>query len=173
MTGSPSPSPRAQILLSRTGRLYVRNLTSSAVTIRVLGPDGSPLVDTYWSFSAYERAGDPRGTYLELTGKGPYLVSSDARLEVTVANGSYRILPLAAAAKWQPSGSWLFQMAPEYVAGSGWLYVRNPLELPVDLWLLGAEGKTLYGDDPWSFEPAKGPPRTRACACSTRKRTSS
>ena len=40
--------------------------------------------------------------------------------------------------------------------GSGWLYVRNSSDAPFDLWLLGSDGKTLYGDSPWSFEPKEG-----------------
>jgi len=151
-----APAAAASPAPHHTGRLYVRNLTSSAVTIRILGADGSPLVDTSWSFAAFAYAGDPQGSWLELTGKGPYLVSEDARVEVTVRNGAFRIIPVTEAAKWRPTGSWMFQIAPELSAGSGWLYVKNHLDVPFDVWLLGSDGKNLYGDEPWSFEPREG-----------------
>lgn len=141
---------------ARTGRLYVRNLTSSPVTIRILGASGAPLMDTYWSFKCYEYAGDPRGSYLELRDKGPLLVRRDARLEITAARGSLRILPLADIAKSRPDGSWLFEILPEFIAGVGTLYVRNSTDVPIDLWLLGSDNQTLYGDSPWSFEPKEG-----------------
>ncbi len=149
--GAPGPAA-----VRKTGRLYVRNLTNSAVTLRILGADGAPLIDTSWSFGAFEYAGDPQGSWLELTGKGPYLVSEDAKLEVTVKNGASRIIPVTEAAKWRPSGSWMFQIAPELSAGSGWLYVKNHLDVPFDVWLVGSDGKNLYGDEPWSFEPREG-----------------
>ncbi len=113
-------------------------------------------MDTYWSFAAYEHAGDPQGSYLELRNKGPLLVSRDARLEITASRGSLRILPLADIARPRPDGSWLLELVPELSAGSGWLYVRNSADTPVDVWLLGSDDKTLYGDSPWSFEPKEG-----------------
>ncbi|HVO38506.1 MAG TPA: hypothetical protein VMV03_05690 [Spirochaetia bacterium] len=156
-TASPASAPApASSAPRRTGRLYVRNLTNSALTIRILGADGSPLVDTSWSFGALAYAGDPQGSWLELTGKGPYLVSEDAKLEVTVTNGASRIIPVTEAARWRPSGSWMFQIAPELSAGSGWLYVKNHLDVPFDLWLVGSDGRNLFGDEPWSFEPREG-----------------
>jgi hypothetical protein len=142
--------------VSGTGRLFVRNLTNAAVTIRVLSPDGSPVVDTSWNFTPFEAANDPQGHYLDLTGKGALPVSRDNRLDIIMKNGSHRILPLAAAAKWGSSGSWLFEIVPERLAGAGKLFVRNSGETPVRIWLIGADGQALYGDDPWTFEPKEG-----------------
>jgi hypothetical protein len=139
----------------RTGRLYVRNLTGTAVTLRVLDARGAPVVDSYWSFAAYEHAGDPQGSYLEHD-KSPLLVRSDARLEITGSHGSFRILPVPDVARPQPDGSWLFEILPEFSAGIGLLYVKNWTNDPLDLWLIGSDGKTLYGDSPWTFEPREG-----------------
>ena len=141
--------------LARTGRLYVRNLTGTAVTIRILDARGAPVVDSYWSFAAYERAGDPQGSYLQRDTK-PLLVRPDARLEITGPRGFLRILPLADAARPRPDGSWLLEILPELSAGVGWIYVRNSTDAPLDLWLLGSDDKTLYGDSPWTFEPREG-----------------
>jgi hypothetical protein len=63
---------------------------------------------------------------------------------------------VARFAHWGKSGSWLFEIVPELLAGAAGLYVKNSGELPVRIWLLGADGKPLYGDDPWSFEPKEG-----------------
>jgi hypothetical protein len=125
------------------------------VTIRVLDVQGAPVVDSYWSFAAYEHAGDPQGSYLEHD-KSPLLVRRDAHLEITASRGSLRILPLADIARRQADGSWLFEVLPEFSAGVGWIYVRNSTASPVDVWLLGSDNKALYGESPWSFEPKEG-----------------
>jgi hypothetical protein len=140
---------------ARTGRLYVRNLTGTPVTIRILDASEAPVVNSYWSFAAYEHAGDPEGSYLEKD-KNPLLVRRDAHLEITASRGSLRILPLADIAKPRPDGSWLLEILPEFSAGIGWLYVRNSTDAPADVWLLGSDDKTLYGDSPWTFEPKEG-----------------
>ncbi len=137
-----------------SGRLYIRNLTGSAVTVRVLRADGTPVADTTWSFAAYEGADDPRGQYLSMNGAAVQ-AGSDARIEITTRKGSLRILPLASAARWG-SGSWLLELGVEYLAGSGKLYVKNSADSPVRIWVLGADGNALYGDDPWVFEPREG-----------------
>ena len=138
-----------------SGRLYVRNLTSALVTVRVLSSNGSPVADTGWYFDPYEAANDPQGQYLELKGKG-LLVSADNRLEIIMKNGSHRIFPLAAVAHWGPSGSWLLEIVPERLAGAGKIYVKNSGTTPIRLWLMGAEGRALYGEEPWTFEPKEG-----------------
>jgi hypothetical protein len=139
----------------RKGALYVRNLTGSVVTIRILGADNSPQVDTTWEFAAYESANDPRGHYLELRGKGALPVADTARVELVTRKGARRILPVASTARWG-SSSWLLELVPELLAGSGKLYVKNAGELPLKIWVLGADGRALYGDSPWTFEPKEG-----------------
>jgi hypothetical protein len=146
---------------SGSGRLFVRNLTGALVTLRVLSRDGSPVVDTSWNFQPYEAANDPQGHYLELTGKGAVPVSRDNRLEIIMKNGSHRIVPLAAVAKWVSSGSWLFEMVPERLAGTGKIFVKNSGEAPIRLWLIGADGQVLYGQDPWTFESKEGTSENR------------
>jgi hypothetical protein len=141
---------------THSGRLYVRNLTDSSVTLRVLGSHGSPLVDTRWTFNPYEGSDDPKGSYLDVEGAGPLITSGGDRLEITVKKGSYRILPLNDVAKWGQTASWLFQVVPEYLAGEGKLFVKNSGNSPVRIWLLGADGKPLYGEEPWTFEPKEG-----------------
>jgi hypothetical protein len=140
---------------SRSGPLYVRNLTGTAVTVRILKPDDTPLVDTSWTFGAWEAADRPRGLYLEAAGK-PLRVPASARLEVTTKRGYLRILPVSAAGKWEPSASWLFEIVPEYLAGAGNLWVKNSGDLPIRIWIIGADGKPLFGDEPWTFEPKEG-----------------
>jgi hypothetical protein len=140
---------------AHTGPLYIRNLTGSPVTVRVLRPDGSPVIDTTWTFAAYESADDPRGHYLDVTGKGALPVSQDARVELVTKKGALRILPVAAAARWGTS-SWLLELAPESLGGSGKLFVKNSGTSPVRIWVIGSDGHALYGEDPWSFEPGEG-----------------
>jgi hypothetical protein len=139
----------------RSGRLFVRNLTSSRVTIRVLSPKGTPVSDTSWYFDPFEAANDPQGHYLELNG-APLRVSQDNRLEIIMKNGAHRIIPVAAIARWGSSGSWLMEMVPERLAGAGKLFVKNVSEAPIRLWLMGADGQALFGEDPWTFEPKEG-----------------
>lgn len=140
---------------AHTGPLYIRNLTGSAVTLRVLRPDGSPAIDTAWTFAAYESADDPRGHYLDVTGKGALQVSQDSRVELVTRKGALRILSVADAARWGTS-SWLLELAPESLGGSGKLFVKNSGTSPVRIWLIGSDGHALYGEDPWSFEPGEG-----------------
>ena len=140
---------------ARAGRLFVRNLTDSSVRLRVMR-NGGPVIDTAWSFGAHEGAADPRGSYLLVQGKGPLRVSGDQQLELVMADGAYRVLPVAAAARWTGTGSWLFEIVPEYLAGEGKLYVKNKENAPVSIWVLGADNKPLFGDDPWRFEPQEG-----------------
>ena len=154
-TRASAAAPAASAADRRSGPLYIRNLTGSAVTVRVLHPDDSPVIDTTWTFTSYEAADDPRGHYLELRGKGALQVTADSRVEITTRKGSYRILPLAAVARWGTS-SWLLELAPENVAGAGSLFVKNSGDSPVRIWLLGSDGNALYGDDPWMFEPGEG-----------------
>jgi len=158
-TASTSTPPAAADA-ARSGLLYIRNLTGTAVTVRVLGPDNTPLSDTSWTFNSYEAADDPRGLYLEAAGKA-LKVRAAARLEITTKKGYLRILSVGAAGKWRSSASWLFEIVPEYLAGPGNLWVKNSGDLPVRIWLLGADGKPLFGDDPWSFEPKEGASENR------------
>jgi hypothetical protein len=144
-----------------SGRLFVRNLTGSLVTLRVLSRDGSPVVDTSWDFQPYEAANDPQGHYLNLTDRGALPVSRDNRLEIIMKNGSHRILPLGSVAKWQSSGSWLFEIVPEHAAGAGKIFVKNSGEAPIRLWLIGADENALYGEEPWTFEPKEGTSENR------------
>jgi hypothetical protein len=151
--------PGAQVSLpgmaaARSGRVYVRNLTHTPVAIRILGTDGTPRMDTRWSFAALEGAADPAGSYLTFDDR-PVAAATGDRLELIVKDGSRRILPLAGTAKWQ-RGSWLLELVPEFLAGSGTLWVRNRGDAPVRIWIIGADGKTLYGDEPWVFEPGEG-----------------
>ena len=141
---------------AHTGPLYIRNLTSTAVTVRVMRPDNSLVADTSWNFGSYEAADRPRGLYLEAGGR-PLPVSSDARVEVTTRKGYLRILTVSAVSKWSAaSGSWLFEISPEFLAGVGNLWVKNSGDLPIRIWIIGADGNPLFGDDPWSFEPKEG-----------------
>ncbi|HTP57483.1 MAG TPA: hypothetical protein VMM82_01110 [Spirochaetia bacterium] len=152
-----TPSPAAAgTTAPRSGRLYVRNLTGSAVKLRVMRSDGAPVIDTAWSFGAHEAAADPRGSYLLVQGKGPLTVAADQLLELVMADGSHRVLPIAAVTKWRETGSWLLDIVPEYLAGEGKLYVKNKGDAPVSIWVLGADGKPLFGEDPWRFEPQEG-----------------
>ena len=154
-SAAPTPAAPSEADAARSGPLYVRNLTGTAVTVRVLGPDNSPMSDTSWTFNSYEAADDPRGLYLEAAGKA-LKVPAAARLEITTKKGYLRILPVGAVGKWGASASWLFEIVPEYLAGAGNLWVKNSGDLPIRIWLLGADGKPLFGDDPWSFEPKEG-----------------
>jgi hypothetical protein len=121
----------------------------------VLHPDDTPVVDTTWEFAAYESADDPRGHYLNITDKGALTVPQDARIELITKKGSHRILTLASVARWGTT-SWLIELVPEYLAGAGNIFVKNSGDLPVRIWLFGADGHALYGDDPWTFEPKEG-----------------
>ena len=159
--GGPPREPAEETGQARSGRLYVRNLTGSLVTIRVLARDGTPVVDTRWDFQPYEAANDPRGHYLELTGRGPLGVSRDNRLELIMKDGARRIVPVAAVATWGSSGSWLFEMVPERLAGVGKIFVKNSGDSPIRLWLIGADGQALYGEEPWKFEPKEGAAENR------------
>jgi hypothetical protein len=152
---APAPAVPAAADAARSGPLYVRNLTGTAVTVRVLGPDNTPMSDTSWTFNSYEAADDPRGLYLEAAGK-PLKVPAAARLEITTKKGYLRILPVSAVGKWGTSASWRFEIVPEYIAGAGNLWVKNSGDLPIRIWILGADGKPLFGDNPWSFEPKEG-----------------
>jgi hypothetical protein len=146
---------------SRTGRLYVRNLSGFQATIRVLGPSGSPIVDTSWTFAAYQGADNQAGSYLNLADKGPLAVSGDDRLEMTLKKGYMRILSLSRVAKWKQEGSWLFEIVPEYLAGEGNIFVKNSGDTPVRIWILGAGDLALYGQDPWSFDAKEGADRDK------------
>ncbi|MCX7025378.1 MAG: hypothetical protein NT080_12315 [Spirochaetes bacterium] len=139
-----------------TGRLYVRNLTRNPVTFRVLEPDGSALHDTSWSFGALEGAGDPSGKWLNVGASGPLQVSAAQRVEIVMQGGSRRLHPMAKAAVWRKSGSWLMEIVPELLGGEGALYVKNPGAAPVRIQLLGTDGKPLYGENPWMFEAKEG-----------------
>jgi hypothetical protein len=158
--GSAAAAPaQASTTPAHSGPLYIRNLTGSAVTVRVLNADNTPLADTTWNFAAYEAASDPRGHYLEITGKGAVQVPPDARVEITTNKGYQRILPLAAG-RWDAS-AWRFELVPEYLAGRGNLYVKNAGGQPIRIWVIGADGKPLFGDDPWTFEPKEGADKDR------------
>jgi len=155
-TGRAASTPAAAPTESHAGSLYIRNLTATAVTVRVLAPDGFPLSDTSWSFGSYEAADKPRGLYLEADGK-PVAVPSAARLELTTKKGNLRILTVSAVSTWNVAArSWLFEIAPEYLAGVGNLWVKNLGDVPVRIWVVGADGNPLFGDSPWSFEPREG-----------------
>jgi hypothetical protein len=157
--GAAAPAP-ASTEPAHSGPLYIRNLTGFPVTVRVLNADNTPRADTTWDFAAYEAAKDPRGHYLEITGKGALQCPSDARVEITTSKGYQRILPLATAGRWDAS-AWRFELVPEYLAGRGNLYVKNTGGQPIRIWVIGADGKPLFGDDPWAFEPKEGTDKDR------------
>jgi hypothetical protein len=156
-TGSAAPAGASSAApdQSHSGPLYVRNLTATAVTVRVLKSDRTPLSDTSWSFASYEAASDPRGLYLETSGR-PLKVSGSERVEITTKKGYLRILPVSAVGKWGTSSSWLLEIVPEFLAGAGNLWVKNSGDLPVRIWIIGADGSPLFGDEPWTFEPKEG-----------------
>jgi hypothetical protein len=139
---------------AHAGWLYIRNMTGSPVTLRVLKPDGSAMADTTWTFAAYEAADEPRGHYLQLRGKGALQVDGTDSIELTTKKGFRRVLRLSRVATW--GTSWLFEIVPERLAGSGRIYVKNSGDSPVNIWLLGSDGATLYGEEPWTFEPREG-----------------
>jgi hypothetical protein len=152
--GLPTPEAPAANQAAHIGALYIRNMTGAPVTIRVLKPEGTPVADTTWTFAAYEAADEPRGHYLELRGTGALQVSGEDRLELTTKKGFRRVLRISRVATW--GTAWLFEIVPERLAGSGRIYVKNSGNAPVNIWLLGSDGATLYGDEPWTFEPREG-----------------
>jgi hypothetical protein len=133
--------------------------------VRVLKQDGSPQIDTTWSFAAYESADDPRGHYLDITGKGALQVTQDARVELVTKKGAQRILSVAAAARWGTT-SWLLELAPEKLAGSGKLFVKNSGASPIRIWVIGVDGHALYGEEPWNFEPGEGATKNKGLSLS-------
>jgi hypothetical protein len=160
--GSAGAAPAAakSAPASARGRLYVRNLTKSKLGIRLIGDDGKPSEES-WSFAALEAAGDPAGHYLSYSAGGEPRLGPSSRVEITAKDGSRRVLSLARAASWRESGSWLLELVPELVAGSGKLYVANRSDRPLRIWLVGADGASLFGEEPWTFEPKEGATENR------------
>ncbi len=138
------------------GRLYIRNMTASVVTIRVLHANGDPVIDSTWVFASHEAADKPGGSYLDISGKGPLEVGPDFRLDLIMKNGAHRIQDLASVAKPLASGSWLLELVPEFLAGTGKLYVKNQSGKDARIWVLGAKDLPLYGEKPWTFDAGEG-----------------
>jgi hypothetical protein len=140
------------------GRLYIRNLSKERLTLRLLDPG---LSETKWSFAPLEAAEDPSGHYLSYTGGGEPSLGPTSRIEILLKDGSRRVLALERSASWRSSGSWLLELVPELLAGSGKLLVANKGDRPLRIWLIGADGASLYGSEPWLFEAREGASENR------------
>jgi len=138
------------------GRLYVRNLTNGTFTMRVLEPDRSVSITTIWTFKPLEGADNPLGQWLNRKETGQVLVKADNFVELTTKTGAKRILKVGGAASWQNKKSWLLDVVPELLAGSGPVHVKNTGDILAHIRILGADGKPLYGDSPWAFDPKEG-----------------
>lgn len=140
------------------GRLYIRNLSKERVGIHILGP-GAP--DVNWSFKPLEAADDATGHYLSFSAGGEPSVDGATRVEISGKDASRRVLVLGRSALWRGTGSWLLELAPELLGGSGKLYVANRGERPLRIWIMGADGAPLYGSKPWLFDAGEGTTENR------------
>jgi hypothetical protein len=142
----------------RTGRLYIRNLSKEKLSIRSLDPGAR---DLNWTFTPLEAAQDPAGHYLSYSGGGEPSFGPSSRVEILLKDGSRRVLSLERSAAWKKTGSWLLELAPELLAGSGKLFVANRGDRPLRIWIIGADGASLYGSEPWTFDAKEGSSENR------------
>ncbi len=138
------------------GRLYIRNITDKTFTMRVLQPDRGVSITTIWTFNPLEGADNPLGQWLNRKETGAVLVKADNFVELITKTGAKRILRVGNAASWQDKKSWLLDVVPELLAGSGVVYAKNQGDILANIRILGADGKPMYGDSPWVFEPKEG-----------------